>query len=65
MMAGGENGRHELGAVDDGIQATLQQADQVLTGVALQTLGFGVDAAELLLGDVAVVALPVLDAGIR
>ena len=54
------DGRHELRAVDDRVEAALQQADQVLAGVAAQPLGLGVDAAELLLGQVAVVALELL-----
>jgi hypothetical protein len=53
-------GRHELGAVDDGVETALQQADQVLAGVALDALGLGVDAAELLFGQVAVIALELL-----
>src|SRR3546814_15200920 len=32
-LAGGEDGRHELGAVDDRIEAALQRADEVLAGV--------------------------------
>jgi hypothetical protein len=59
-LARGEDGRHELGAVDHGVEPALEQADQVLAGVALDPLGLGVDAAELLLGQVAVVALELL-----
>jgi hypothetical protein len=59
-LARGEDGRHELRAVDHGVEAALQQADQVLTGVAAQTLGLGEDAAELLFGQVAVIALQLL-----
>ncbi|MPL88357.1 hypothetical protein SDC9_34377 [bioreactor metagenome] len=59
-LAGGEDGRHELGAIDDRVETALEQADQVLAGVALDALGFRVDAAELLLGHVAVVALELL-----
>ena len=39
-LAGGEHGRHELGAVDHGVEPALEQADQVLAGVAAQ-LGLG------------------------
>jgi hypothetical protein len=59
-LARGEDGRHELRAVDDGVETALQQADQKLTGVAALTLGVGEDAAELLLGQVAVIALQLL-----
>jgi hypothetical protein len=59
-LARGEDGRHELRAVDDGVEAALQQADQLFTGVAAQTLGLGEDAAELLFGQVAVIALQLL-----
>ena len=59
-LARGEHGRHELGAVDDGVEAALEQADQVLGGGALEAAGLLVDAAELPLGDVAVVALELL-----
>ena len=54
-LPGGEDGRDELGAVDHRVQAALQQADQHLAGVAAHTLGFAIDLAELLFGDVAVV----------
>ncbi len=59
-LAGGEDRRDELGAVDDRVEAALQQADQVLAGVALHADGLGVGGAELLLGNVAVVALELL-----
>src|SRR5690606_3180226 len=59
-LAGGEDRRHELGAVDDGVQATLEQADEVLARVTTQADGLLVVAAELLLGNVAVVALELL-----
>ncbi len=59
-LAGREGGRHELGAVDDGVEAALEKADQVLGGRALHAAGFLVHAAELTLGNVAVVALELL-----
>src|SRR4051812_32107938 len=59
-LTGGEGGGHELHAVDDRIKTTLQQLDQVLAGVATAADCFGVEAAELLLTDVAVVALQLL-----
>ncbi len=59
-LASSPNGRNELGAVDDGVQARLEQADQVFRGVTLATVCFVVDGAELLFADVAVVALKLL-----
>jgi hypothetical protein len=59
-LAGGENGRHELGAVDDGIKARFQQADEVFRRVALAAGRFVIRGAELLFGDVAVLALQLL-----
>src|SRR5439155_24346767 len=56
-LTGGEHGRHELGTVDDDVEPALEQADQVLAGVALAPRRFLIDAAELALADVAVVAL--------
>src|SRR5262249_20850026 len=46
--------------VDDGIEPALQQADQVLGGRALEAPRLLVDAVELPLADVAVVALELL-----
>ena len=54
------DGRHELGAIDDRVQPAFQQGDQVLRGVALAARGLVVGAAELLFGQVAVVALQLL-----
>jgi len=59
-LAGGKHGGHEFRAVDHGVQAALQQTDQVFTGIALDALGFGIDAAELLFGQVAVMAFQLL-----
>ena len=59
-LARGEHGRHELGAIDDGVEPALQQADQVLGGRALEAARLLVDAVELPLADVAVVALELL-----
>ena len=52
--------RHELGAVDDGVQATLQQTNQVLTSVAFNPLSLSKDAAELLFGQVTIMTLQLL-----
>ena len=59
-LAGCKDCRHEFGAVNNSIQPTLQKADQLLTRVAFETLSFGIDAAELLLGQIAVVAFQLL-----
>ena len=59
-LARGEDRRRELGAIDDHVEPLLEQADQVLAGVALHAVGGLVGRLELLLGDVAVVALELL-----
>src|SRR6202012_1559536 len=59
-LAGGEHGRNELGAEHDGVETALEQADQVFTGVALHPAGFDVDAVELALADIGVIALQLL-----
>src|SRR5690606_8371471 len=59
-LAGGEDGRRELGAIDHRIQTALEQADQVLAGVALHAGGLDVALLELLLGHVAIIALELL-----
>src|SRR6185369_11749044 len=59
-LAGGEDGRHELGAIDHGLQTALEEADQVLRGIALAADGFGVELAELALADRGVIALQAL-----
>ncbi|QTK78230.1 hypothetical protein AT6N2_C0307 [Agrobacterium tumefaciens] len=55
-----ENGRNELGAVDDGVQTRLEQADQVFRSIALATVCFVEGGAELLFAQFAVVALELL-----
>src|SRR5262249_37293621 len=59
-LPGCEHGRNELGTIDDGIEPALEQPDQILAGVASEPRGLAVDRLELLLGDVAVVALQLL-----
>src|SRR4051812_19766786 len=59
-LARGEHGGHEFCAIDHGVETALEQADQVFTGVALHPAGFDVDAVELALGNVGVVALELL-----
>src|SRR6185369_13685669 len=59
-LAGGEHRRDELGAIDDRVETALQEADQVLTGVALHPSGLDIDAVELALADVGVIALELL-----
>src|SRR5690606_10152127 len=56
-LARGKDRRNELGAIDDGIEARLEQTDEVFRRVALAAVGLFVGLAELLLGDVAVVPL--------
>src|SRR5690606_15160832 len=59
-LAGGPDGRRELGAIDDHVQPALEQADQVLAGIALHPRRVGIGALELLFGDVAIIALELL-----
>ena len=59
-LAGSKDGRHELGTIDQCVETAFQQADQLLAGIAAQPGGFGIDAAELLFGDVAVIAFQLL-----
>ncbi len=59
-LAGREHRGHELGAIDHGVEPALEQANHVRAGVALEAARLCVDAAELPLGDVAVVAAQLL-----
>ena len=59
-LARREDGRRELGAIDDGVQAAFEQTNEVLAGVALHAAGFEIVLLELLFGDVAVIALQLL-----
>src|SRR5581483_10092345 len=45
---------------DHGVETALQQTDQVLAGVALETARLDIDAVELAFGDVGVIALQLL-----
>ena len=60
QLARGERGDGEFHAVADRVEPALQQFDQLLRGVAAAADGFLVVLAELLLADVAVVALQLL-----
>jgi hypothetical protein len=59
-LAGGEHGRYELAAVDHRVQPAFQERDEVFRGVALAAGGLFIGARELLLGQVAVIALQLL-----
>src|SRR6185312_3618054 len=59
-LARGEGGRREFHPVDDGVEPALEQLDQILAGVALAARSLLVEAAELALADIAVVALELL-----
>src|SRR6185312_7098271 len=50
----------ELGAIDDGVEARFEQADQVLGSVALAAVRLFIGLAELLFGDIAVMPLQLL-----
>src|SRR3546814_12284821 len=49
-----------LGAIDDGVKAAFEQADQILARIALHPRRFDIVLLELLFGDVAVIALQLL-----
>ena len=59
-LAGRERGRHELHAVDDGIEPALQELDQVLAGIAAAARRLFIESAELALAEIGVVALQLL-----
>src|SRR5262249_49190812 len=59
-LARREHRGDELGAIDHGIEPALEQPDHVRAGIALHADGLGVDAAELPLGDIAVIAAQLL-----
>src|SRR5262249_39855783 len=59
-LAGGEKRRHELCAIDHAVETALQQANQVLAGVTLQAARLDIDAVELPLADIGVIALQLL-----
>src|SRR6185295_1583419 len=59
-LASSENGRNELGAINDRVKTRLQKTDQVFRGIALAAVGFSEDRAELLLAQVTVVTLELL-----
>src|SRR5215468_1493985 len=59
-LARGEYGGNELRPIGDGIEPALEQPDHVRAGIAPHANGFGVNAAELPLGNVAVVAAQLL-----
>src|SRR5688500_14579099 len=60
QLASGPDGRRELGAIDDHVEPPLEQPDQILRGVALHPRRQLIGLRELLLGDVAVIALELL-----
>jgi hypothetical protein len=59
-LAGLEGADGQLHAIDDGVEAALQQTDQVFRGVATAAHGLVIQLAELLFRNVAVIALQLL-----
>ena len=59
-LARGEHRRHYLHAIHPRIEPALQQADQVFRRIAAAAHRLFIEAAELLFGDVAVIALELL-----
>jgi hypothetical protein len=56
----GENSRHKLGAEDDCVEPAFQEADHMCPTVTLEPPRLLIDAAELALGDVSVIAAQLL-----
>ncbi len=59
-LASREHGRHELGAIDERVEAALEQADQMLRRRALQARSLIIGGAELALGNRRVIAFELL-----
>src|SRR5690606_26421691 len=59
-LARREHRRHELRAVNDGIEPALEQTDQRLAGILLDAGGLDIEPVERLFGDRAVIALELL-----
>ncbi|OIQ65882.1 hypothetical protein GALL_525560 [mine drainage metagenome] len=59
-LARREHRGDELGAEHHGVEAALEEADQVFTGIALHPAGFDVNAVKLALADVGVITLELL-----
>src|SRR5262249_50246197 len=55
-LARGAHGGHQLGPVDHGVEPALEQPDHMGAGIALHADGFVIDAVELPLGNIAVIA---------
>src|SRR5205807_1042364 len=60
QLARCEGGGDEFHAVDYGVETAFEQLDEVLAGIALAARGLLVEAAELALADIAVIALELL-----
>src|ERR1700722_19708075 len=59
-LAGGKHRGNELGAENNRVETALQEADQVLAGVALHAARFDIDAVELPLAAIGLIALELL-----
>ena len=56
----GENGRNEFRPIYDRVETAFQEPNQIGAGIPLQADRFFIDAAELTLGNIGVVALELL-----
>ncbi len=59
-LARGKNGGHELGAIDHGVEPAFQEPDHVGAGIALQPPRLVIDAVEMPLRHVGVIAFELL-----
>src|SRR5262245_38174916 len=55
-LPSGEHGGHQLGPIDHGIEPRLEQPDNMGAEIAFHAYGFVIDAVELPLGNIAVIA---------
>ncbi len=63
QLARGERCRHQLHAIDDGVEPALQQLDQIVAGVAAAAHRLLIEPAELALAEIGVIALELLLGG--
>src|SRR4029077_17058338 len=63
QLTRGERCGHQLHAVDDSIEAALEQLDQIVAGVAAPTVRFFIKSPELALADIRIIAFELLLGG--
>src|SRR3984893_13187234 len=63
QLTRGERCGHQLHAVNDGVEAALEQLDQIVAGIAAPPVRFFIKSAELTLADIGVITLELLLGG--